>query len=132
MPSSYLSPGTTEKLRRKWGYVPYDDEDPNFEAFQAKNLFGPPEEVRDADGLRFFEYDWRGLVTLASWTMQQFGFSFLLGWLAKSLIVRSGGLRLYVKLRPFFLGLVLGDVIIATVMTVVGFVTGVGYFVMPD
>lgn len=36
---------------------------PDFAARQERNLFGPPEEERDADGLRVFAYDWRGLVT---------------------------------------------------------------------
>ena len=54
--------GTTVKLRRKWTYVAYDAQDT---ASQAANLFGQVEEVRDQDGVRYFEYDWRGLVTTA-------------------------------------------------------------------
>ena len=33
---------------------------------KSKNLFGRVEEERDNDGLRYFEYDWRGLVTKVS------------------------------------------------------------------
>ena len=54
------------KLRRMWRYVAYDTGAPGFVANKQKNLFGRVEEARDADGLRFFEYDWRGLVTKAS------------------------------------------------------------------
>jgi RHS repeat-associated protein len=53
----------TVKLRRKWTYVPYNDLDT---ASKSANLFGRVEEERDQDGLRFFEYDWRGLITKVS------------------------------------------------------------------
>ncbi|MCB9742109.1 MAG: RHS repeat protein [Alphaproteobacteria bacterium] len=33
---------------------------------ESKNLFGQVEEARDAGGIRFYEYDWRGLVTKVS------------------------------------------------------------------
>lgn len=58
--------GSGAVLRRAWRYVTYDEMDPEFSDWQSKNVFGRVEEVRDADGLRFFEYDWRGLVTSAS------------------------------------------------------------------
>jgi hypothetical protein len=35
--------------------------------------------------------------------------SVFIGWLANSLILRYGGLRLYRKVRPFFIGLILGE-----------------------
>ena len=59
--------GSGDTLRRQWTYIAYNESDPDFSTYQAKNLFGPAEEVRDADGLRFFEYDWRGLVTKTSY-----------------------------------------------------------------
>jgi hypothetical protein len=36
-------------------------------------------------------------------------FSVFLGWLFKSLITRYGGVRLYVKAKPFFIGVILGQ-----------------------
>lgn len=36
----------------------------------------------------------------------------LIGWLFASLVKRYGGMRLYRSLRPFFLGLILGDVVV--------------------
>ena len=51
------------KLRRFWRYAAYDPAD---RAGKARNIFGRIEEQRDADGLRFFDYDWRGLVIRAS------------------------------------------------------------------
>ena len=58
--------GTTVKLRRQWNYITYNPSDPNFATHKGNNLFGQVEEVRDADGLRYFEYDWRGLLTKTS------------------------------------------------------------------
>lgn len=58
--------GGGPKLRRVWSYETYDPSDVGFGQRQAKNLFGPPEEARDADGVRFFEYDHRGLVRQAT------------------------------------------------------------------
>jgi RHS repeat-associated protein len=55
--------GSGPVLRRKSNYLTYDEHDPNFTANQAQNLFGRTEEERDADGIRVFEYDWRGLNT---------------------------------------------------------------------
>lgn len=58
--------GTTVLLRRMWSYVLYDEGDAGFSDWQARNVFGRLEEERDADGIRFFVYDWRGLTTSAS------------------------------------------------------------------
>lgn len=58
--------GGGAKLRRTWRYVDYDEMDPDFSDWQDRNVFGRVEESRDGDGVHFFEYDWRGLVTQAS------------------------------------------------------------------
>ncbi|MEA3400574.1 MAG: DUF6785 family protein [Armatimonadota bacterium] len=50
-------------------------------------------------------------------------FPFLLAWAAKSLILRYGGPRLYRRALPFFLGLVVGDLING------GFFTTLGFFI---
>ncbi|MBC7807294.1 MAG: hypothetical protein H7145_14225 [Akkermansiaceae bacterium] len=42
-------------------------------------------------------------------------FPILLGWVAKSLIMRCGGMQLYRRGIPFFIGLILGDIFIACV-----------------
>ena len=49
-------------------------------------------------------------------------FSFFLGWLVKWLILRFGGGRWFKKLRPFFLGLILGHFGSAGLWIVVGYV----------
>jgi hypothetical protein len=58
-------------------------------------------------------------------------FSLFLGWAAKSLISRYGGMKGYVSAMPFFLGLVVGDVLNATLWTVLGILTGTGYNILP-
>jgi hypothetical protein len=58
-------------------------------------------------------------------------FSVFLGWLCKSLIQRYGGMRGYQSLLPFFLGLMLGDVVNAVAWIALGYLTGTGYQIMP-
>jgi hypothetical protein len=44
----------------------------------------------------------------------------LIAWLAKLLILRYGGLRIYRKAVPFFLGLILGDYVIGAIWSLIG------------
>lgn len=53
-------------------------------------------------------------------------FSIFIAWTLKSLVLRFGGLRLMRIVLPFFLGLVVGEGIIAAVWVIVGMITGVG------
>lgn len=55
-------------------------------------------------------------------------FPFFLGWLAKWLTLRYGGLRAYKRALPFFIGLILGDYIIASLWTLVGIALGVDMY----
>ncbi len=48
--------------------------------------------------------------------------SFMLAWLLKSLIMKYGGQKFYHKARPFFVGLVAGELLAAIVWAVVGVV----------
>ena len=50
-----------------------------------------------------------GLIIVGTWYMEQVYVSVFLGWLAKVLVVRYGGARLYTAARPFFFGLILGE-----------------------
>ncbi len=45
----------------------------------------------------------------ASWSLIVYWFAFFIGWLCKAIILRYGGSRLFLQLRPFFLGLALGE-----------------------
>ena len=57
--------------------------------------------------------------------------SMFFGWAAKSLIQRYGGMKGYTAALPFFLGLILGDVINSVVWIVIGNLTSTGYPIMP-
>lgn len=43
------------------------------------------------------------------WIMDQIWFTIFISWLIKTIVVRYGGLKLFQKLRPLFLGLILGQ-----------------------
>jgi hypothetical protein len=49
---------------------------------------------------------------------------FLVGWLFKVITLRYGGTRTYRAALPFFIGLILGDYVIASLWTMLGSVTG--------
>jgi hypothetical protein len=58
-------------------------------------------------------------------------FSIFVGWAIKSLVQRYGGLKGYRILLPFFLGLIVGDVLNAGVWIVISHLTGTAYNLMP-
>ena len=49
-------------------------------------------------------------------------FSIMLGWIAKTLIVRFGGATLYTSAKPFFLGLIVGESGAAGAWLVIGII----------
>ena len=51
-------------------------------------------------------------------------FSIFVAWLLKSIILKYGGASLYRKTRPFFLGLIMGQIFIAGMWLVIDFFTG--------
>ena len=59
-----------------------------------------------------------GYALSGSWSTVQFWFPCLVAWILKSLAVRYGGMSFYVKARPFFLGLVLGEFGIAVIFVI--------------
>jgi len=52
-----------------------------------------------------------GFVMLANPLTYSLWFSFFLGWLCKRITVRYGGRHMFAKVRPFFIGLILGEVL---------------------
>jgi len=48
-----------------------------------------------------------------------------IGWLISSLVKRYGGMPVYRRLRPFFLGLILGDVVVYCTVVLLESVIGV-------
>ena len=65
-------------------------------------------------------------------TMTWIWFPVLLGWLAKSLILRYGGVKVYRQALPFFIGLVLGDYAVSSLWALYFMATGhAGYRTFP-
>jgi hypothetical protein len=69
--------------------------------------------------LRFFWWPLHplGYAMCCSWTLIVFWFPILVAWLLKSLVIRYGGMPLFARLRPFFLGLIFGEFSCATLWT---------------
>ena len=66
-----------------------------------------------------------GLAVATSWnTTNQIWSSVLVGWLCSAAVRRWGGLKSYVALKPFFLGLILGNMVAVVLTSLVGMLTG--------
>lgn len=64
-----------------------------------------------------------GYALCGSWTMVVMWFSCLVAWLIKAPILRYGGMKLYVRARPFFIGLMLGEFAMAVFWTLISATT---------
>jgi len=60
----------------------------------------------------------------ATYMISSTWFSILIGWTLKALILKYGGVPLYRRLRPFFLGLILGQISCSGFWTLVDYITG--------
>jgi hypothetical protein len=61
-----------------------------------------------------------GYALMGSWTMIVFWFPVLVAWLIKSVLIRYFGMHAYMRLRPFFLGLILGEFFMAVLWASLG------------
>ncbi|MES2458947.1 MAG: DUF6785 family protein [Armatimonadota bacterium] len=61
-----------------------------------------------------------GYAISSSWAMNNVWLPLLLAWAAKGLILRYGGVRLYRGLMPFFLGMVLGQMVVGSLWHLLG------------
>jgi hypothetical protein len=52
-----------------------------------------------------------GYLVAPAYPITQLWFSFFVGWLVKSLIMKYGGSDTYIKLRPFMIGLIIGNIV---------------------
>jgi hypothetical protein len=73
-----------------------------------------------------------GFVMATSWASLHLWLSLFLGWLFKLLTMRYAGLRGFVRFRPLFMGLIMGDVLGAAFWITVGLFTGIGIWFIPD
>ena len=72
-----------------------------------------------------------GYVAFSKYHAHNLWFAIFLGWVMKLVVLRIGGVQLYRRLRPAFLGMIVGDSVMAAVFLVVGLVTGQGHSFLP-
>jgi len=60
-----------------------------------------------------------------SYAMDYFWFTAFIGWLCKLLTIRYGGIKLYRRALPFFMGLILGDYVTASLWSLIGWLLGI-------
>ena len=63
-----------------------------------------------------------GYVVSSWWTFTGLWFPLLISWTIKRILLSTGGVRLYRRSIPFFIGLVIGDVIVASVISILGLI----------
>ena len=61
-----------------------------------------------------------GYVVSSWWTFTGLWFPILISWVVKRILLTTGGVRLYRRTIPFFIGLVIGDVIVASIISIFG------------
>jgi hypothetical protein len=59
-------------------------------------------------------------VVLGSYQSRYLGFSFLVGWLVKTMVVKYGGALLYARIKPLMLGLIAGEMSAGAVTMLIG------------
>jgi hypothetical protein len=60
----------------------------------------------------------------ASWTVTVFWFPVLVAWVLKSALTRYGGVKIYHRARPLFLGLIFGEFTMAVFWTIISAIFG--------
>ena len=73
-----------------------------------------------------------GYLTTYSSAMWYLWFSFFVGWACNALCMRYGGVVLFKKLRNFFIGLIIGDFLMAGSWAIYGLFSYSNYLVLPD
>lgn len=69
-----------------------------------------------------------GYAIANTYTMNQVWLPFFLAWLAKIVVLRYGGIRLYRQSLPFFYGVVVGDFLAGGITTLIGCFTGINVY----
>lgn len=69
-----------------------------------------------------------GYALANSYALEYFWSALFVGWFVKFWIVRYGGVKGYRMALPFFMGLILGDYVIASVWSIIGWALGVSTY----
>ena len=79
---------------------------------------------------RFFWWPFHpiGYALANSYALEYFWSAIFVGWLIKFLVLRYGGARLYRGALPFFLGVILGDTVIAALWSLIGSILGISTY----
>jgi hypothetical protein len=79
---------------------------------------------------RFFWWPFHpiGYALANSYALEYFWTCIFIGWFIKFWIVRYGGVRGYRRAIPFFMGLIIGDYVIAAVWSLAGWILGVSTY----
>ena len=72
-----------------------------------------------------------GYLMHLTWIAGVVWFSFFVGWLMKHFLLKFGGVGEYRRLRPVFLGVVIGESLIGCVWVIVNMFARVGYSILP-
>ncbi len=67
-------------------------------------------------------------VASSMWTFGWLWFSVFISWAAKNLILRFGGIRLYHRVMPLFLGLILGEFMVGGAWVIIRLIWGVSVY----
>ncbi|MBM3237501.1 hypothetical protein FJZ31_14520 [Candidatus Poribacteria bacterium] len=70
-----------------------------------------------------------GYAVSSSWAMNPFWFSIFISWLIKSIILRTAGLKVYRSNIPLFLGLILGEFLADSIVSIAGTLKGVSTYI---
>ena len=78
--------------------------------------------------LGWFPFHPVGYAVSSSWSMHLLWLPMFFAWIIKLVILRYGGLKLYRKALPFFLGVILGECIMGSLWTITGCALGIPYY----
>ena len=78
--------------------------------------------------LGWFPFHPVGYAVSSSLMMMVLWVPMFIAWAIKLLVLRYGGLKLYRQVLPFFLGVILGEVVVGGLWTIVGIVFNIPYY----
>ena len=69
-----------------------------------------------------------GFAISGEWSMGWSYSSLFIAWLAKVIIMRYGGYKMYMRLLPLFMGLIIGEFVVGGMWSIIGVIWGVEVF----